>query len=45
MYLDLKTHEAIVSQDYDSSDIEYESVQSDREAKSCTRNSKPNGDS
>ena len=43
-HLDLKTLRAIVSQDYGSSDIEYESDGSDREAGSFTSDPEPNGD-
>ena len=43
-HLDLKTLRAIVSQDYGSSDIEYESDRSDREARSFTSDPEPNGD-
>ena len=43
-HLDLKTLRVIVSQDYGSSDIEYESDRSDREARSFTSNPEPNGD-
>ena len=42
--LDLKTLRAIVSQDYGSSDIEYESKGSDREAKGFTSNPEPDGE-
>ena len=42
--LDLKTLRAIVSQDYGSSDIEYESEGSDREARGFTSDPEPDGE-